>query len=352
MRSNRLFLIVGVSVLALAGCTSTKKKGGGGGGGGGGDSSSVPVSKDDPDGYAGYSARYKNKKDCFGEDVADYHLYDSYGMDLVENVHNYCIDQHKTWLGYVHSPSNYGQYFAETDKDPSTGKVLQFYTAYQGSSGTSREHVWCCANSADLWYRQSQSYEHKIDQNYTYWGGGSDIYNLHACTSSVNSARSNAKYIVFPESERAELTSYGDNGPYKLLVNPAGNKCEPAKEYRGNIARIVMYMWCHYREIGGARNAYYPSNYSSRKPVYTLSEAVKGSGHSPYICGVSLSLSNIIGYSTDAEIYAALKQWNAEDPVDANEQYANNYIESKLQGNRNPFVDYPQLVDNVLDWLE
>ena len=348
MKSSRLFLIFGVSILALAGCNSGGRKPHKSGGG----TSGVTPSPDDPEGYAGYTVRYRNKKDCFGNDVDDYHLYDSYGMDLVELVHNYCIDQHKTWLGYVHSPANYGQYFAQTDKDPKTGKVLQFYTGLQGSSGTSREHVWCCANSAGLWARNKEPYEHLIDQNYTYWGGGSDIYNLHACTYDVNNARGNATYVVFKDSERGDLVEVGDGGPYKMYMNPAGNKCEPAKEYRGNIARIVMYMWCHYREIGGARNAYYPKNYSTRQPVYTLAEAVSGSGHSPYICGVSLSLDKIIGYTDVKEIYSALKQWNAEDPVDDNEVYANDYIETKLQGNRNPFVDYPQLVDNILDWLE
>ena len=41
-----------------------------------------------------------------------------------------------------------------------------------------------------------------------------------------------------------------------------------------------------------------------------------------------------------------LKAWNREFPVTAEEQRRNDVI-SKHQRNRNPFVDYPQLVDRV-----
>lgn len=312
-----------------------------GGGGGGGD-----IKTFEPDDF--YYQHYANKKDCFGNDVSDYHLYDSFGDDLFDAIHNYCIDQHTTYLLYKVS-ANYAQYFRETDKNPSNGKTIQFYTGRELSGGSgSREHVWACANSADLWYRSSKSYEHQIDQH-DYWGGGSDIYNLHACDGGVNGARGNARFAVFTDEERASAQSpVGDGGPYTLLMNSAGNKAEPVKEFRGNIARIVMYMWCHYK--AGERNAYYPSNYFSQKPVYTIEEAVNQDGHTPMMCG-SLKLDDIIGYNNDEQIYAALKQWNREDPPDANEKYANNYIEANLQGNRNPFIDYPDLVDSLLDWV-
>ncbi len=295
-----------------------------------------------------YAQHYTNKKDCFGNSVNDYYLYNLFGDELVDSIHNYCIDQHKTYLLYTVS-ANYAQYFKETDKNPNTGKTIQFYTGKElsGGSGT-REHVWACANSSDLWYRSSSFYEHKID-DHDYWGGGSDIFNLHPCNGTVNGDRGNARFTVFAEQDRGSLKESSDGGPYSLLINGAGNLCEPVKEFRGNIARIVMYMWCHYKI--GERNAYYPKDYSSRKPVYRLEDAVaSSSSHSPNMCG-SLTLDSIIGFNTNEKIYAALKQWNEEDPVDDNEKYANDYIESKLQGNRNPFIDYPQLVDSVLDWL-
>jgi hypothetical protein len=43
---------------------------------------------------------------------------------------------------------------------------------------------------------------------------------------------------------------------------------------------------------------------------------------------------------------AALRQWNIEDPVDAEEFTRNEQIES-LQGNRNPYIDFADLIDRV-----
>lgn len=41
-----------------------------------------------------------------------------------------------------------------------------------------------------------------------------------------------------------------------------------------------------------------------------------------------------------------LRQWNQEDPVDTEEATRNGEIQ-KLQGNRNPFVDFPNLLDQI-----
>lgn len=46
---------------------------------------------------------------------------------------------------------------------------------------------------------------------------------------------------------------------------------------------------------------------------------------------------------------AYLRQWNESDPVDADEMERNNQIE-KIQGNRNPFIDFPQLVKAISDF--
>lgn len=44
-----------------------------------------------------------------------------------------------------------------------------------------------------------------------------------------------------------------------------------------------------------------------------------------------------------------LRQWNKLDPVDEREKARNNNIYD-VQGNRNPFVDFPQLVDQIADF--
>ncbi|HNX74418.1 MAG TPA: endonuclease [Candidatus Rifleibacterium sp.] len=44
-----------------------------------------------------------------------------------------------------------------------------------------------------------------------------------------------------------------------------------------------------------------------------------------------------------------LRQWHKEDPVDATEKSRNEIVES-VQGNRNPFIDNPEYVDQITDF--
>ncbi|RYZ68005.1 MAG: nuclease, partial [Proteobacteria bacterium] len=44
-----------------------------------------------------------------------------------------------------------------------------------------------------------------------------------------------------------------------------------------------------------------------------------------------------------------LKAWNKADPVDQEESGRNEAI-MKIQGNRNPFVDFPELADSIGDF--
>lgn len=45
---------------------------------------------------------------------------------------------------------------------------------------------------------------------------------------------------------------------------------------------------------------------------------------------------------------ATLRRWNKDDPVDPKEKENNDIIE-EFQGNRNPFIDYPELIDLISD---
>jgi endonuclease I len=45
-----------------------------------------------------------------------------------------------------------------------------------------------------------------------------------------------------------------------------------------------------------------------------------------------------------------LREWHAKDPVDISEQNRNDDIYFNWQKNRNPFIDYPQFVDQISDF--
>lgn len=55
------------------------------------------------------------------------------------------------------------------------------------------------------------------------------------------------------------------------------------------------------------------------------------------------------GFSIEAAQEQELKRWSQEDPVTAQERARNDAVE-KIQGNRNPFVDHPEYVDQIADF--
>ena len=121
-----------------------------------------------------------------------------------------------------------------------------------------------------------------------------DAHNLRPCDVSKNGQRSN---LLFADGSG----NSGPTGPYFY----------PGDEWRGDVARIIMYMYLRY----GAQC--YPSYVGNGTP-------------------------NII----DSNMIDLFLEWNAEDPVSPHEDARNDYHDSGApyaQGNRNPFIDNPYL---------
>lgn len=205
-----------------------------------------------------------------------------------------------------------------------------FYTGKRATGVGTREHVWPCANSAGLWVHDEGTV-HYVDGN-NYRGGGSDLYHVRPSTSSVNTARGNSTFVDFDDSEfagiKSEVIEVGDGGPYKLKIQgydsakQFAKKAEPADEFKGDIARILVYVWVHYSYCG---------KYYNQKDMIG-----------------NLSLTSVMGYGPNQRrVYEKLKAWNEEDPPSEIEMLRNNTVE-KIQGNRNPFVDHPTLMRTLL----
>lgn len=93
---------------------------------------------------------------------------------------------------------------------------------------------------------------------------------------------------------------------------------EPADMYKGDFARMYLYVVCAYE----------------KKLTWQTDENC-------------MFVTNSQGY-TDIEPWAKamLLRWHRNDPVSPKERDRNNAVES-LQGNRNPFIDYPELVEFI-----
>jgi len=163
--------------------------------------------------------------------------------------------------------------------DSSHLNLIYSYTRENGSLANAswdsaatwnREHVW----AKSLFNSQSG--------NIT-----SDLHNLRASDTHINSIRSNKLF-----SSMTTMSGYGDDG---------SGRWYPGNDYRGDVARIIFYMDIRW--------------------------------------GNQTSLSNIGTLST-------FITWAELDPVDAFEIQRNEVIYT-YQHNRNPFIDHPELVEMI-----
>jgi endonuclease I len=124
---------------------------------------------------------------------------------------------------------------------------------------------------------------------------GTDAHMLRTCDVNRNSARGNRLYAA----------GTGNSGN-------VGASWYPGDEWKGDVARILMYMYLHY----GTQCL--PTNVATGATV-----------------------------ASDANMPNLLLQWNAEDPVSLYEDRRNTYLSTASnlydQGNRNPFIDNPYL---------
>lgn len=126
-------------------------------------------------------------------------------------------------------------------------------------------------------------------------GAGADAHHLRASDVDRNGMRGNKLYT----------SGSGNSGN-------SGSGWYPGDEWKGDVARILMYMYLRYPTQCDPTNA------------------VSGST-----------------IASDPKMPAILLQWNAEDPVSEYEDNRNTYLgninNSFAQGNRNPFIDNPYL---------
>lgn len=158
--------------------------------------------------------------------------------------------------------------------------------------------------------------EHSFPKSW--WGGSTnnaykDLYNLMPCEQRINSSKSN---YAMGNVQNVKT----DNGCTKVgtATLPDGTShsfWEPADQWKGDFARSYMYMATAYSNLTWE--------------------------------GEALVMLKKDNYPTFQEwAYKLLLKWNKEDPVDEIE-IARNEAVYAIQGNRNPYVDFPHLAEYV-----
>ena len=123
-------------------------------------------------------------------------------------------------------------------------------------------------------------------------GTGTDVHNLRSCDYVTNSTRSN---LIFGDGDMNSGVT-------------TSNSWYPGEDWKGDIARIIMYMYLRY-----------PSECNPLNVGYGNSD-----------------------YAPNNDIPDIFLIWNSLDPVSEFEENRNEVI-FNFQGNRNPFIDNPHL---------
>lgn len=164
----------------------------------------------------------------------------------------------------------------------------------------------------------SLNIEHSVANSW--WGktknnAYKDIVHLNPSNSSANSRKGN-----YPLTELKSVD--WDNGVTFVGVPATGqgggsNKgYEPADEYKGDFARVFMYMFTVYDDISWADNTAWMYNKNRSSEIFQT-------------------------WAIDL-----LLKWHRQDPVSDKERARNEAIYG-IQHNRNPYIDMPELAEYV-----
>ncbi|MBQ4017951.1 MAG: endonuclease [Paludibacteraceae bacterium] len=224
--------------------------------------------------------------------------------DNILNALNGIIDNH-TVIAY----SGLEPYYEQTDfYNDTLWDMYSTCTFYMSHANIAQKYV------CDGWNK-----EHLVCQSWL--GSGpmvSDLFNVYPTDARINNLRSNYAYGVVGGSFSGFSGDPQHHGLGKLgtsTTSGIGTVYEPADEYKGDFARSFFYMVARYR-----------SN--------TLNS---GNGSKMF----TSSPTNLTAYSL-----SFLLDWHRQDPVSQKEIDRNQAVYG-IQHNRNPFIDYPELVEYI-----
>lgn len=206
--------------------------------------------------------------------------------NLISNMTKVNYESAKTMLQYTdENPDKPGYMYGLFDGD-------DLYAEWDSGASWNREHVWPCAQMKLDGTDPRPSASDKTH--------ATDLHNLRAACSAANSKHSNKFY------DKVDST----NAVYPNFTSLKGYH-EYKGDFRGDVARIIFYMYVRYEGL-------------------QLNDDLDSSN--------AVSMGKL----------STLIEWNEQDPVDNFEIQRNNRIYA-YQGNRNPFIDYPNLCSSIFE---
>ena len=296
-------------------------------------SSSLPSSSANHSSNTAPSSSHSASSSSYNADFDYYHGYYSSlvswqnGEDLMNQLHA-IIRNGYTPLSYTKSSTQ--NYDTNINADHSKYDFEYLDILYSESDifktetnkGWQREHAWCaslmCGTTTGFAVQQK--------------GRATDFHNLFAAEAGGNQSRGNKNYGVADKNSASYVNRLSDNDDgysFDSIV------FEPSNKDKGRLARAIFYMATMYKddEKDTANNV----NMKGLKIVDYNVDYVAGDN-------CQFAIGNL----------DSLLEWNNDYAVDYLEMQHNISVYSSTdnpdgvaQGNRNPFVDYPELVDYV-----
>ena len=230
--------------------------------------------------------------------VPDYYIgidFTKTGQELKDDLSALVIATHSYELFYTPEVWNA---LKQIDLDPENPQNVLLLYGFDDNSPDNKDHrtrdkdLSCHTSGCNGFWVREHTYPKSLgNPNLGTEGPGSDAHHIRPIDNQKNGSRSNRAFAE-GEGTASYITSNG------LFY--------PGDEWRGDVARMMMYM--HIR-------------YVNRCPA-----DIVGSGT----------------YTYSIEMPDIFLKWNAEDPVSSQELVRNDVLQN-LQGNRNPFIDNPYL---------
>lgn len=222
-----------------------------------------------------------------------------------------CVQTH-TRLDYTSLPI----YWESTDTYPEKENgQLRWWEMY----GATPYYITQSETALRSFSRNKMQREHSIPKSWwkknndvEYTPAYTDLWNLYPSDGPANQAKNN--YPFGPTDKPTFNNGVTKVGPPRTgFGGGCGNVFEPADQYKGDFARTIFYMATVYDDLD------WVYNYMFRKTEWPT----------------------LIPWA-----YEMLLQWARQDPVSQKEVDRNNAVE-KCQGNRNPYIDFPELAEYI-----
>ena len=227
------------------------------------------------------------------------------GDDLKAQLSELITNTHTAFIPYTAQSTDTWDILSISDLEFSTSNNVLLVYGYDNNDGMfisdrlrgvfEKCNFSGCTGTAGLWNREHVFAKSLANPSLVtdYPSPGTDVHNLRAADSQKNTQRSNRLFI-------------DDSGVESKVTNDG--YFYPGDEWKGDVARIIMYMYLRY----------------------------------PSQCEAMNSATGSANYSPNGDMPDVFLEWNEEDPVSEFERNRNEVIYS-FQGNRNPFIDNPYL---------